>query len=230
MRKTSKSLILIATGLLLVSPVIFLMLAIITGMGAHYRAPSDSMAPSINVGDHFYVSRVNYRFSKAKNPNRGDVIVFKNSKTNLVMVKRVIALSGETVQIKEGRVILNGKVVRRKLVDSFKYQSYHDRVVGVDQYQEFLPKNDKRYDIYEETDTGRLDNTELFHVPAGHVFVMGNNRDNSIDSRVSRAQRGVGFVSIENIIGEATYIMFQSKKCIVESDMHCPPKRFMKKL
>ena len=200
---------------------------LITGIGRHYKAPSASMAPAINVGDHFYVSKINYMFSKTKVPNRGDVVVFKNSKNALVMVKRVVGLPNDTVKMTDGRLVVNGKIVSRKHNSNFRYRDNRGSVIAVEQYREYLPDSENKHIIFEQIHNGRFDNTEEFIVPEDHIFVMGDNRDNSMDSR---AEHGPGFVPVENIIGEATYIMFSSGKCSAEDGLRCPPFRAMKKL
>ena len=227
MKKNWFWIVLAGAILIVVSPVILLLLAIITGTGGHYKAPSESMAPAINVGDHFFVNKMKYRFSDTNVPMRGDVVVFENPKTQIVMIKRVVGLPGDTLKMQSGRLFLNEKLVPRKKYDSFLYRDNRGGIIGVDKFEEDLPYSRKPHFIFEQTDQGRLDNTTAFKVPIGHIFLMGDNRDNSADSR---AEYGPGFVPIENIIGEASYIMFQSKKCLNEENLYCPPFRAMKKL
>ena len=212
---------------LLVSPLFLLILLINPAVGGHYRIPASSMMPTLYVGEHFYVSKFGYAFSDFKLPVRGDVIVFKNPKTDVTMIKRVIGLPKDSVQMTKGRLILNGKTVRRERESSITYRNSFGGVVAVDKYSETLPESTGTHYILEETDLGNLDSTEAFIVPQGHIFVMGDNRDNSMDSRHSA---GPGFIPLENIIGDATHVLIQSKGCAAEEDMTCPPKRFMKKL
>lgn len=212
---------------LLVVPVILLVLAINPAIGGHYRSPASSMMPTINIGDHFYVSKSSYAFSDTKVPLRGDVVAFKSPKIKTTMVKRVIGLPNDIVQVTRGRLVINGKIIRRKHKEKLNYPGSSNQVIGVDKYQEFLPGNDREYYILEQTDQGPLDNTKEFVVPDGHIFVLGDNRDNSSDSRY---HSGPGFVPVENIIGEATHILFQSNNCAVEEGIQCPPKRFFEKL
>ena len=185
------------------------------------------MAPTINAGDHFYVSKIDYMFSDKKVPHRGDVIVFKSPKNDLVMVKRVIGLPNDKIKIHKGRLFLNGKIVQRESIDKFEYMNRMGSIVGVEKFNEYLPGRTQNYSIYEQTDEGPLDNTEEFNVPDGHIFLMGDNRDNSTDSRASM---GPGYVPLDNLIGRADLMMFSFKRCKTEENLYCPPFRAMKKL
>ena len=158
-------------------------------------------------------------------PERGDVVVFRHPVTGLDYIKRLVAMPGETVQMKAGVLHINGEPV--KLEDDGVFEE----VAGPQGPQRLSPRCEngpvgiggtcvKSRQI--ETLPGgvshgilnigpqRSDNTGVFTVPAGHYFFMGDNRDNSVDSRVPRAARGVGFVPYENLIGRADRIMFSS--------------------
>ena len=211
----------------IVAPVLIWIFVVITGIGGHYNAPSTSMAPTINVGDHFYVSKISYLFSETKVPQRGEVIVFKNPKNSLVFTKRVIGLPDDTIEMIEGRLHINDKTVPRKHDNRLLFKGWSNQKIAVDQYTEYLPDSPAKHFIFEQSDDAALDYTERFEVPPGHIFVMGDHRDNSTDSR---SKNGPGFVPVKNIIGDVKFIMFQSNVCDAEEGVYCPPKRFMKKL
>jgi len=201
------------------------LLTMLTCVWGHYKIPSESMLPTLEVGDHIYVSKFAYGYSKhslpfmlhklplpegqifSRTPKRGDVAVFRNPKNDLVMIKRVIGLPGE--------------------VNNYLYREHKGRVVGVNVYRETLPNEEGPHLIYEMTDRGNLDNTETFIVPEGHFFFMGDNRDNSTDSR---APDGPGFVPQDHLMGRADFLMFSFKKCATEEGLRCPPRRFADKL
>ncbi|HPF78491.1 MAG TPA: signal peptidase I, partial [Alphaproteobacteria bacterium] len=142
----------------------------------------------------------------AEEPKRGDVVVFKlPTNTSIDYIKRVIGLPGDTVQVVRGRLYINGELVEREpvgLVESDENSDYVSRRVM--EYIETLPDG-VMHQIYEESDNEDLDNTEVFKVPEGHYFMMGDNRDNSQDSRV---MSHVGFVPFENLVGRADILFF----------------------
>lgn len=233
----------------------------------HYKIPSESMQPTLEVGDHLYVSKYPYGYSRyslpfgfdrlpflkegrifGKLPKRGDVAVFKNPNTGLIMIKRIVGLPGDTVAMSGGRLVLNGKMVSRELRANYLYRQHKGAlsspkrglsrlnpmawpdgaVVGVDVYDESWEGNESSHVIYEQTDQGRLDNAGPFTVPKGHIFFMGDNRDNSIDSRAG--SDGPGFVPLDHLIGRADLMMFSFKRCPKEDNLYCPPRRWFKKL
>lgn len=220
-------------------------LAMMTLVWGHFKIPSESMLPTLEVGDHIYVSKFAYGYSRhslpfilyklplpegqifSRLPKRGDVAVFRNPKNGQVMIKRVTGLPGDRVKVVGGKLYVNGNEVVRETVTNFLYREHKGRVVGVDVYQEKLPDQKGAHKIYEQTDQGILDNTDTFIVPAEHVFFMGDNRDNSTDSR---APEGPGFVPQENLIGRADLMMFSFKRCATEEGLRCPPRRFAKGL
>ena len=211
----------------------------------HYKIPSESMQPTLEVGDHLYVSKFAYGYSRhslpfglskfakgdskiwSRLPKRGDVVVFANPRTEMIMIKRVVGLPGDSITVKGGRLLLNGDMIERDAQANYLYREHKGRVVGVDVYTEQLPGEAQPHRIYEQTDQGRLDNVGPFTVPDGHVFFMGDNRDNSIDSR---ADSGPGMVSLERLIGRADLMMFSFKRCAKEEGLYCPPRRWAKKL
>jgi signal peptidase I len=220
-------------------------LAMMTGIWGHFKIPSESMLPTLEVGDHLYVSKFAYGYSRhslpfflhnlplpegqifSRLPKRGDVAVFRNPKNDVIMIKRVVGLPGDRVKVLRGELYLNGEKVGRQNVTNYLYREHKGRVVGVDVYAERLPGQQEEHLIYERTDQDNLDNTETFIVPEGHVFFMGDNRDNSVDSR---APQGPGFVPQENLIGRADLMMFSFKRCKKEEGLRCPPRRFAKGL
>jgi signal peptidase I len=223
-----------------------LMLVFLTTVWGHYKIPSESMQPTLEVGDHLYVSKFAYGYSRhsmvfnlhklpflkkgklfSKLPERGDVAVFRNPKSDIIMIKRIIGLPGDKIFLKEGRLYINEKLVKRENTDEFLYREHKGSVVNVKKYDETLLNSDKSYSIYERSDQGPLDITNEFIVPDGKIFFMGDNRDNSLDSR---AYRGPGYVPLDHLIGRAEVIMFSFKRCKKEENLVCPPFRLMKRI
>lgn len=188
-----------------------------------FNIPSASMEATLLVGDYLFVEKFSYGYSRytfpfgawpvgdkmhgrfmGSQPTRGDVIVFKYPQDNSTdFIKRLIGLPGETIQMKDGRLYINNVIVPRKRV-----ADYIEKVDGeehhVPQYEETLPGG-KTYFTLDRDPESPLDNTELFRVPAGHYFMMGDNRDNSDDSR-----QAVGFVPYENLEGKAMIRFFST--------------------
>ncbi|MCQ2734693.1 MAG: signal peptidase I, partial [Alphaproteobacteria bacterium] len=137
-------------------------------------------------------------------PQRGDVVVFKFPKnTHTDFIKRIIGLPGDTVQMKEGRLYINGEKVEREENGRYIIDEYLSIPEFYHKYTEMLP-NGISHQILELSDDERIvDNTDEFVVPEGAYFVMGDNRDRSDDSRIS-----VGFVPLENLVGKARFIFF----------------------
>lgn len=186
-----------------------------------FNIPSGSMKPTLLIGDYLFVSKPAYGYSRysfpfglapiqgriwAEEPQRGDIVVFKlPSNTSIDYIKRIIGLPGDTVQVRNGRLYLNGKMVEREPLGIEEDPDAYGRT-AMHHYLETLP-NGVVHEIYESSDSEQLDNTELFTVPEGHYFMMGDNRDNSQDSRVEHI---VGFVPFENIVGRADFLFFST--------------------
>ena len=223
-------------------------LAFITLVWGHFKIPSESMQPTLEVGDHLYVSKYAYGYSKhslpyllhnlplpegrifSRLPERGDVVVFRNPNSGIVMIKRVAALPGDRLQVRRGQLYINGVAVKRDRIDGRLYREHATkRVRSVNVYNQSLPDMVDSFVIYERDDTHRLDNTPVFIIPYDNLFFMGDNRDNSIDSR--DPQHGPGIVPMEYVIGRADRVMFSFKRCNRNEDLYCPAKkRVMKKL
>lgn len=231
-----------------------------------FNIPSGSMIPSLHIGDHIFVTKWSYGYSRysfpfgswhlwngrifGSEPKVGDVIVFRNPKNeSLDYVKRLIGVPGDVIQVKQGRLYINGKMLERRnpteyivavLPRSLRSIGYHQNNITVKgnkvlvdgapadfdytieyksdrqcriqpgmcgvfhatKYTEVLP-NGVEHDIIEYSDNEYLDNTTEFLVPDGHYFFIGDNRDNSNDSRAD-----VGFVPRENVLGHVGFIWY----------------------
>jgi len=184
-----------------------------------FNIPSGSMIPTLLVGDYLFVSKYSYGYSRhsmpfspnlfegrvwGAPPARGDVAVFKLPRdTSQDYIKRIVGLPGDRIQVIRGILQVNGEAVRREDLGPYVAEGDGPRMT-VRQFRETLP-GDVRHLIVEQSDDAPLDNTPVFTVPAGHVFAMGDNRDNSLDSRVPNA---VGMIPIENLVGRAEFIFF----------------------
>jgi signal peptidase I len=185
-----------------------------------FNIPSGSMIPTLQVGDYLFVSKYAYGYSRyslplgldlfsgrifASPPKRGDVIVFKLPRnTGDDYIKRLIGLPGDKIQMKEGRLYINGEIVPREPIEKVTYRGTRD----VPTYRETLPGGVSHTIIQIESDHGFYGNTGVYEVPSNHYFMMGDNRDDSSDSRVSPDQSGVGYVPFENLVGRAEVIFF----------------------
>jgi signal peptidase I len=184
-----------------------------------FNIPSGSMIPTLLVGDYLFVSKYSYGYTHYSLPfspplfsgriigrpvGRGDVVVFSLPKDDSTdYIKRVIGLPGDRIQIIHGVVNINGEPVKRERMVR-DCVTDEDLVSPVNCYHETLP-NGVSYVTHGYSDESYLENTEVFTVPPNDYFMMGDNRDNSTDSRVSSA---VGYVPYENIIGKAQIIFF----------------------
>lgn len=185
-----------------------------------FNIPSGSMKPTLLKGDYLFVSKTSYGYSKfsfpfalapiegrvwTKMPEPGDIVVFKlPSNTGIDYIKRVVALPGDKVQVVSGRLYINDQLIPRKAMGYESVTDRFGRTASMMKYLETLPNGVEHF-IYEEGDDLSLDNTAKIEVPPGHVFVMGDNRDNSQDSRVADL---VGPVPVENLVGRADMLFF----------------------
>ena len=198
---------------------IFIALLIRSFIFEPFNIPSGSMKPNLLVGDFIFVSKYSYGFSKhslpfsvplipgkifSNTPVRGDVVVFKTPENNRTdYIKRVIGLPGDKIEIKNGIIFINGSEILRKKLNDFIDTDNKTSNKRVRMYNEYF--FNKEINILDITDNGIADNTQLFNVPENHFFVMGDNRDNSQDSRFIST---VGFIPYENLVGKAQFIFF----------------------
>lgn len=192
-----------------------------------FTIPTGSMYPGLMEGDYVITSKYSVGYGRyaalplpfpdvegrflARGPERGDVIVFRPDGIAQNYIKRVVGLPGERIQMIDGRLHINDQAVGQELL---RTEPYIHRNAGMvlGEYQaklleESLPGEDGSHLIYDGKPGNISDNTSVFTVPAGHYFMMGDNRDFSGDSRVPTSRQGAGYVPAENIIGRAEFVL-----------------------
>jgi len=206
-----------------------------------YTVPTPSMVPTLLVGDKLIASKYSYGYSKYSSPiglmpdfngrlldhtpERGDVIVFKLPRdTSETYVKRVIGLPGDHIQMREGRLYINGEMAPRSDAGEFA-TTLAGRPWTLHRYIETLP-NGREHDVLEMSDQEPLDNTPEFIVPAGQFFMMGDNRDDSLDSRVAATAGGVGMVPEENLVGRVDLVLYSNNPDVAWWDVAKWPELF----
>jgi len=191
-----------------------------------FTIPSASMEPNLYQGDYIIVSKFTYGYSRHSVPfsppifkgrifgqpaRRGDIAVFKlPSDGHTDYVKRVIGVGGDQVQMRDSQLYVNGALVERALLSPAKGDIGGGLTRDLPRYQETLAGG-RTFITQDESPDSRFDNTGVYVVPQGYYFVMGDNRDNSADSRVSPAENGVGLVPEENLVGRAQIILLSWK-------------------
>ena len=212
-------------------------------VGAPFNIPSGSMLPTLYIGDYLAVAKWPYGYSRysfplgipafegrilGRLPSRGDVVVFRHPSEDSDLIKRVIGLPGDTVEVRQGQLILNGRLVPRRPLPPAKVPVtanspcravppatptlivtsgtptcvYHS-------FLETLPGGPS-YSVLDQVDDGVADDFAEVRVPAGHVFLMGDNRDDSLDSRFPSYAGGIGMVPTENLIGRASFTFWST--------------------
>lgn len=194
-----------------------------------FNIPSGSMVPTLLVGDYLFVSKFSYGYSRyslpfglplfsgriylpfSEKPQRGDVAVFKlPTDPSVDYIKRIVGLPGDQIQMRHGELYINDQLVPRRPFGEYLYEEGRS-VIVLKQYLEALPRGPgmppKEHRIIEVSNDGPLDNTPVYTVPPDHYFAMGDNRDNSQDSRVLSA---VGYIPAENLVGKAQFIFFST--------------------
>jgi signal peptidase I len=208
------------------------------GQISTWRIPANSMAPTLMDGDRVLAVT-------ADAPRRGDIWVFKHPGSDRNMVSRVIGLPGDEVQVSRGRLILNGTIVERRLVREVAYWDER-RIQEATEYTEQLPGEAAPHLIHEFSEQDSLDETPVFIVPRGKLFFMGDNRDNSEDSRAPSGHRAlfaellsgwkyrpptlpadprddaIGFVPFENLLGRVATVVLSTRSCPVSRPSQTP--------
>ena len=209
-------------------------------IAAPFMIPSGSMQPRMMIGDYLFVAKWPYGYSRyafpfglasfdgrffAGEPERGDIVVFRYPRRDEDWVKRVIGLPGDTVQMRRGQLVLNGTPVPKVRIADWMMpvtsnspcSNMAKRVEAEDgpfcaypRFRETLPGG-KSYEVLDQVDlTGPPDDTGVYTVPAGHYFMMGDNRDESADSRFTLDEEGVGFLPRDYMMGRASIVFFST--------------------
>ena len=201
-----------------------------------FYIPTGSMVPTLYIGDYLFVSKWPYGYSRysfplqfpsydgrvlSRLPKRGDVVVFHHPVDDADLIKRVIGLPGDSIEVREGQLVLNGNVLpkqpirdaqvrvspnspcRKVTSEGATFTTPRDGACAYPAFIETLPGGPS-YTVLDQTDEFPGDNFAPTIVPDGSIFVMGDNRDDSMDSRFQPAEGGVGLLPIENLIGRAT--------------------------
>ncbi len=233
--------------------------------------PSESMVPALQVGDRVAVSKFAYGYGRfsvpwgldrilplgegrllARTPERGDVAVFMHPHYRRVMIKRVIGLPGDTVQMRDEQLVLNGEPVETEFVRRLRYLPHSsDLMKETREYREGI--NGSSWLAHQWTKGNGADDTPVFVIPEGHVLFIGDNRDNSKDGRhesghcptvngviarascpprpgVSDEDASIGFVPMDHLIGRAETVIFTTHRCRQPAGLDCPAGRMWKGL
>lgn len=240
--------------------------------------PSESMVPNLQVGDRVTVNKFAYGYSRhslpfslgryaplpegrvfASQPKRGDVVVFEHPHTPRVMIKRLIGLPGDEIQVRNGHIYLDGEPIERTFERGITYIEHKDRMrVGAREYREAV--GDDSWLTHDMERRNGYDNTPIFRVPEGHFLFMGDNRDNSLDGRAGIGhcppnaagvidQAGceprinqvtgrpyepddasIGYVPFSNLIGRADTVLFTTYRCSRADAQPCMKKRLWRGL
>jgi len=194
-----------------------------TAIAQPFYVPSGSMEPTLAIGDYLMVTKYSYGYSRysvpldlapasdtrlfERLPERGDVAVFRvPSHPKVSYIKRVIGLPGDRIQMRGGHLFVNGQEARLTAGGEAMVEFGDGHSAPVARYHETLPGGVDHI-VYKMRWNGPLDDTQEFTVPPGHLFMMGDNRDDSLDSRVAAEDGGVGFVPMENLVGKARWVL-----------------------
>ncbi len=192
-----------------------------------FNIPSGSMIPTLLVGDYVFTAKYAYGYSRFSfpfapdlfsgrifysAPHRGDVAVFRETKdTSVDYIKRIVGLPGDRIQMKEGQLYLNGAMVPRDDLGDYVAIDEHATHIDGRRYRELLPGTDGvvAHQILKLNSDDWVNNTPEYVVPQGDFFAMGDNRDDSADSRFQGAgPEDLGYVPIENLVGHAKIVFF----------------------
>ncbi|MBY0422883.1 MAG: signal peptidase I [Parvularculaceae bacterium] len=211
-----------------------------TAYGMYY-IPSESMLPTLAVGDRVVVNKYAYGWSRhslpfsaapdfptadgrvfSRSPARGEVVVFRHPRTGVVMIKRVVGLGGDEIAMRDGKLFVNGEAARSEFQGVLRYKEHGGGAVVVARFEE-TAAGAKPHPTYDRGE-GPGDEFGPVVVPQGAIFVMGDNRDNSLDSRFGG--EGVGFLPVDRLIGRAETMAFSLHFCRRQKGLECLDRRW----